>query len=55
MAAMKTLLTQEQLRQGIERMAEEIRKHYAGRPLAVVGVLMGSVVAALEPHEMAEE
>ena len=41
---MKTLLTQEQLRQGIERMAEEIRNHYAGRPLTMVGVLTGSVV-----------
>lgn len=41
---MKTLLTEEQLRQGIERMAAEIRQHYEGRPLTVVGVLIGSVV-----------
>jgi len=46
---MKTLLTQEQLRQGIERMAEGIRQHYAGRPLTM------PYVAALEPHEMTEE
>jgi hypoxanthine phosphoribosyltransferase len=41
---MKTLLTEEQLRQGIERLADEIRRHYQGRPLTIVGVLIGSVV-----------
>ena len=41
---MKILLTEEQLRQGIERLAEEIRQHYQGRPLTIVGVLIGSVV-----------
>jgi len=42
--SMKTLLTQEQLQQGIRRMAGEIRRHYDGRPLTIVGVLIGSVV-----------
>ena len=41
---MKILLTEEQLRQGIRRMADEIRQKYAGRPLTIVGVLIGSVV-----------
>ena len=41
---MKTLLTEEQLRQGIDRLAGEIRQHYQGRPLTIVGVLIGSVV-----------
>lgn len=41
---MKILLSEEQLRQGIERMAGEIRAHYAGKPLTIVGVLIGSVV-----------
>ena len=41
---MKTLLTEEQLRQGIERLADEIRRHYQGRPLTIVGVLIGSIV-----------
>jgi hypoxanthine phosphoribosyltransferase len=40
---MKTLLTEEQLRQGIQRWAGEIRGHYAGRSLTIVGVLAGSV------------
>ncbi len=40
---MKTLITEEQLRQGIARLAEDIRKRYAGQPLTVVGVLIGSV------------
>jgi hypoxanthine phosphoribosyltransferase len=41
---MKTLLTEEQLHEGIGRMAGEIQKHYEGKPLTVVGVLVGSVV-----------
>ena len=41
---MKTLLTEEQLREGIGRMAGEIQKHYEGKPLTIVGVLIGSIV-----------
>ncbi len=41
---MKTLLTEEQLQEGIRRMADDIRKHYEGRQLTIVGVLIGSVV-----------
>lgn len=40
---MKILVNEEQLRQGILRLAEDIRKHYAGRPLTLVGVMIGSV------------
>ena len=40
---MKTLVTEEQLRQGIARLADDIRQHYAGRPLTLVGVMIGSV------------
>jgi hypoxanthine phosphoribosyltransferase len=42
--AMKTLLTEEQLRTGIARLAEQIRQHYAGRPLTLVGVMTGSIM-----------
>jgi hypoxanthine phosphoribosyltransferase len=41
---MKTLLTEEQLREGIGRLAAEIQKQYQGKPLTIVGVLIGSVV-----------
>jgi hypoxanthine phosphoribosyltransferase len=41
---MKTLLTEEQLRDGIRRLAAEIQKKYEGKPLTIVGVLIGSVV-----------
>jgi len=41
---MKTLITEEQLREGIARLAEDIRKHYADKPLTLVGVLIGSIV-----------
>jgi hypoxanthine phosphoribosyltransferase len=41
---MRTLLTEEQLRQGVDRLANEIRQHYQARPLTMVGVLIGSVV-----------
>jgi hypoxanthine phosphoribosyltransferase len=40
---MKTLLTEDQLREGIARMAGEIQKHYEGKPLTIVGVLTGSI------------
>jgi hypoxanthine-guanine phosphoribosyltransferase len=39
---MKILIPEDQLRQGISRMAKEIRKHYAGKPLTMVGVQLGS-------------
>jgi hypoxanthine phosphoribosyltransferase len=41
---MKVILTEEQLRSGIARMAEQIRQHYAGRPLTLVGVMTGSIM-----------
>ena len=41
---MKTLITEEQLRQRIEQLAGEIRQHYQGKPLTIVGVLIGSIV-----------
>ncbi len=42
--AMKSLITEEELRQGIDRIAAEICQQYHGRPLTIVGVLIGSVV-----------
>lgn len=45
---MKVLLTEEQLREGVDRLAREIRDHYAGRPLTILGVLIGSVVLVAE-------
>lgn len=41
---MKILITEEQLREGIRRLAGEIQQHYNDRPLTIVGVLVGSVV-----------
>ena len=41
---MKILISEEQLRSGVERLAAEIRKHYEERPLTIVGVLIGSIV-----------
>lgn len=41
---MKILLTEAQLQEGVARMAAEIRAHYEGKPLTIVGVLIGSVV-----------
>jgi len=41
---MKTLLTEQQLSDGVARMAAEIHDCYVGRPLTIVGVLIGSVV-----------
>jgi hypoxanthine phosphoribosyltransferase len=41
---MKILLSEDELRAGVARLADEIRNYYAGRPLTIVGVLIGSVV-----------
>jgi len=41
---MKTLLTEEQLREGIQRLTAEIQKQYEGRSLTIVGVLISSIV-----------
>ena len=41
---MKTLLTAEQLHEGVDRMAREVTEFYANRPLTIVGVLTGSIV-----------
>jgi hypoxanthine phosphoribosyltransferase len=41
---MKTLINEQQLREGIDRLAKELRVHYEGHPLTIVGVLIGSVV-----------
>jgi len=41
---MKTLLTEEQLKQGIRQLADQIQEHYGDKPLTIVGVLIGSVV-----------
>ncbi|HVU90350.1 MAG TPA: hypoxanthine phosphoribosyltransferase [Pirellulales bacterium] len=41
---MRQLLDEEQLREGVGRLAEEINGHYQGRPLTIIGVLTGSVV-----------
>ena len=45
---MKTLLTEEQLRQGLGRMAGEIQKQYEGKPLTIVGVLISSIVVVAD-------
>jgi hypoxanthine phosphoribosyltransferase len=41
---MKTLLNEEQLREGVERMARQINSIYDGTPMTIVGVMTGSVV-----------
>ncbi|MBP90520.1 MAG: hypoxanthine phosphoribosyltransferase [Planctomycetaceae bacterium] len=41
---MKTLLTEDELQAGVDRMASEIAAWYSHRPLTIVGVLTGSIV-----------
>lgn len=41
---MKQLLSEVEIRDGVERLAGEIGRFYAGRPLSVIGVLTGSMV-----------
>ena len=41
---MKTLLTEEQIRQGVAQLADEIESYYRGKPLTIIGILTGSLV-----------
>lgn len=41
---MRTLLTEEELCEGVERLAREIREHYGDQPITIVAVLSGAVV-----------
>ncbi|GAB5407109.1 MAG: hypoxanthine phosphoribosyltransferase [Aureliella sp.] len=41
---MKTILDEDQLRAGVEQMAEAISKKYDGQPLTIVAVMTGSLV-----------
>ena len=41
---MKTILTEEELRDGVKRMADEVNQRYADRPLTIVGVMTGCIV-----------
>jgi hypoxanthine phosphoribosyltransferase len=41
---MKQLLSQDEIRAGVERLAGQLRGEFDGRPLTIVGVLTGSLV-----------
>lgn len=42
--ALKTLLSEDQLREGVRQLAEDVSRCYDGRPLTIVGVLTGCLV-----------
>lgn len=41
---MKTILNEQQVRHGVERMATQIHEHYGQQPLTIIGVMTGSLV-----------
>ncbi|HMO12588.1 MAG TPA: hypoxanthine phosphoribosyltransferase [Pirellulaceae bacterium] len=41
---MRILLTEDELRNGVARLAEEIRQEYGKSPLTIIGILTGSVM-----------
>ena len=41
---LRQILTEQQLREGVARMAAEINGYYEGAPLTIIGVLTGSVI-----------
>ena len=43
-STVKQLLSEDQIRVGVERLADEVGSFYAGRPLTILGVLTGSLV-----------
>jgi hypoxanthine phosphoribosyltransferase len=51
---MKVLLSEEELRSGVNRMAQEIASCYADRQLTIIGVLTGSVVLLADLIRMIE-
>ncbi|HWB13482.1 MAG TPA: hypoxanthine phosphoribosyltransferase [Pirellulales bacterium] len=42
--ALKILLSEAELRSGVERLAGDVARHYGDEPLTIIGVLTGSVV-----------
>ena len=44
MKAMKTLLSEDQLRAGVQQMADDVNRTYKDRPLTIVGVMTGCIV-----------
>jgi hypoxanthine phosphoribosyltransferase len=45
---MKILLTEAQVHEGIDRMAGEIHKYYDGKPLTLIGVMIGSITVVAD-------
>jgi len=41
---LRTLLSEAELREGVERLATEIRDHYGDQPVTIIAVLTGAVV-----------
>ncbi|MEE2938313.1 MAG: hypoxanthine phosphoribosyltransferase [Planctomycetota bacterium] len=41
---MRVLLSEDELNQGVRRLADEIDRHYEGRPLTVIAIMTGSLV-----------
>lgn len=41
---MKTLLTQDQLEEGVSRLAELVNRDYHENPLTIIGVMTGSII-----------
>lgn len=41
---MRVLITEEQLRETVDRLARQIEEAYSGRKLTIIGLLLGSVV-----------
>jgi len=44
----KTILSADQLAEGIARLADETTEYYQGRPLTVLGVLNGSIIVVAD-------
>jgi len=44
----KILLTEEQIRQGVGHMAQNVARIYADRPLSIIGVLTGSIMVVAD-------
>ena len=41
---MRTLLSEDELKAGVQKLAQEIDDHYGSRPLTVIAIMTGSLV-----------
>lgn len=50
----KVLLTEEQIKQGVTELSQQISAHYGKRPLTIIGIMTGSIMLMADVIRMLE-